>query len=73
MTKLDEYRENITLHLVRITGDLEYLKEKVDRYITHLQYVCADSETWSNFDDQCKRYDFYNDWLNKINKKYNYA
>ena len=50
-----------------------YLKEKVDRYITHLQYVCADSETWSNFDYQCKRYDFYNDWLNKINKKYNYA
>ena len=49
-----------------------YLKEKVDNNITHLQYLCADGETWSNFDDQCKRYDFYNDWLHKINKKYKY-
>ena len=39
MTKLDEYRENITLHLVRITGDLEYLKEKVDKCENHLDTI----------------------------------
>jgi len=50
-----------------------YLQEKVDNKITHLLYVCADSETWVDFEDQCKRYDFYNYWLNKINRRYNYA
>ena len=50
-----------------------YLQEKVDNKITHLQYVCSDSETWIDFEDQCKRYDFYNYWLNKINRRYNYA
>tara|TARA_Y100001938_G_C7964526_1_gene366109 strand:+ start:195 stop:410 length:216 start_codon:yes stop_codon:yes gene_type:complete len=39
VTKLDEYRENITLHLVRITGDLEYLKEKVDKCENHLDTI----------------------------------
>ena len=39
MTKLNEYREQITLHLVRITGDLEYLKEKVDNCENHLEKI----------------------------------
>ena len=39
MNKLDEYRENITIHLIRITGDLEYLKEKVDNCENHLERI----------------------------------
>ena len=34
--KLNEYRDNITLHLTRISGDIEHIKEKVNDNNKHL-------------------------------------
>ena len=34
--KVDEYRNNITLHLARISGDIEHIKEKVNDNNKHL-------------------------------------
>ena len=34
--KVDEYRNNITLHLTRMSGDLEHIKEKVNDNNKHL-------------------------------------
>ena len=30
MSKIEEYRNNITLHLTRMSGDIEHIKEKVN-------------------------------------------
>ena len=30
MSKVEEYRTNITLHLTRMSGDIEHIKEKVN-------------------------------------------
>ena len=35
----EEYRNNITLHLVRISGDLEHIKEKVTSNNEHLEKI----------------------------------
>ena len=37
--KLNEYRNNITLHLTRISGDIEHIKEKVDSNNEHLKAI----------------------------------
>ena len=34
--KIEEYRNNITLHLTRMSGDLEHIKEKVNDNNKHL-------------------------------------
>ena len=36
MSKVDEYRTNITLHLTRMSGDIEHIKEKVNDNNKHL-------------------------------------
>ena len=36
MSKIDEYRTNITLHLTRMSGDIEHIKEKVNDNNKHL-------------------------------------
>lgn len=36
---IEEYRENITLHLTRISGDIEHIKEKVDLSNRHLEKI----------------------------------
>jgi|1_EtaG_2_1085319.scaffolds.fasta_scaffold77554_2 predicted nucleic acid-binding Zn-ribbon protein len=35
----EKYRENITLHLVRISGDIEHIKEKVNSNNKHLEKI----------------------------------
>ena len=37
--KLDEYRNNITLHLVNIGSDIEHIKEKVNANNKHLENI----------------------------------
>ena len=37
--KLDEYRNNITLHLARISGDIEHIKERVDSNNQYLKAI----------------------------------
>ena len=37
MSKVNEYRNNITLHLTRISSDIEHIKEKVDANHNHLK------------------------------------
>ena len=34
--KIEQYRNNITLHLTRMSGDLEHIKEKVNANNKHL-------------------------------------
>ena len=34
--KIEEYRNNITLHLTRMSGDIEHIKEKVNDNNKHL-------------------------------------
>ena len=34
-----EYRNNITIHLTRISGDLEHIKEKVNANNKHLERI----------------------------------
>ena len=36
MSKVDEYRNNITLHLTRISSDIEHIRQKVDDNNKHL-------------------------------------
>ena len=36
MSKVDEYRNSITLHLTRISSDIEHIKAKVDENNRHL-------------------------------------
>ena len=37
--KVEEYRNNITLHLTRMSGDIEHIKEKVDLSNKHLEKI----------------------------------
>jgi predicted nucleic acid-binding Zn-ribbon protein len=39
MKKTEEYRNNITLHLVKITGELAHIREKVEANHTHLERI----------------------------------
>ena len=34
---INEYRLDVTTHLIRISGDLEHIKENVDSINTHLE------------------------------------
>ena len=34
--KLEEYRNNITMHITRMSGDIEHIKEKVTENNQHL-------------------------------------
>ena len=36
MSNVEEYRTNITLHLTRMSGDIEHIKEKVNDNNKHL-------------------------------------
>ena len=36
---IDQYRNNITLHLTRISGDIEHIKEKVNDNNRHLEKI----------------------------------
>ena len=36
---LEQYRNNITLHLTRIGGDIEHIKEKVNDNNKHLEKI----------------------------------
>tara|TARA_Y100000310_G_C20636276_1_gene791322 strand:+ start:1310 stop:1537 length:228 start_codon:yes stop_codon:yes gene_type:complete len=46
--KLDEYRTNITLHLTRISGDIEHIKEKVNSNNDHLEKINGRLRTAEN-------------------------
>ena len=35
----EEYRNNITIHLVRISGDIAHIKERVDANHKHLEKI----------------------------------
>ena len=35
----EEYRNEVTLHLVRITGELAHIREKVEANHTHLEKI----------------------------------
>ena len=37
--KVEEYRNNITLHLTRISGDVEHIKVRLDSVIEHLEKI----------------------------------
>ena len=39
MKSTEEYRSDTTLHLVRITGNQEHIKESLDSVITHLEKI----------------------------------
>jgi peptidoglycan hydrolase CwlO-like protein len=36
---VEQYRNNITLHLARISGDIEHIKEKVNDNNEHLEKI----------------------------------
>ena len=36
---IEQYRNNITLHLARISGDIEHIKEKVNDNNRHLEKI----------------------------------
>ena len=48
MKKIEEYRNNITLHLVKICGDLGHIKEKVNENNKHLQQINGRLRTAEN-------------------------
>ena len=35
----EEYRSNITLHLTRISGDVEHIKVRLDTVVEHLEKI----------------------------------
>ena len=39
INKTEEYRNNITLHLVKISGDIAHIKEKVESNNKHLEKI----------------------------------
>ena len=39
MKNTEEYRNNITLNLLKISGDIGHIKEKVDENNKHLQHI----------------------------------
>jgi peptidoglycan hydrolase CwlO-like protein len=45
---VEEYRSNITLHLTRISGDIEHIKEKVNDNNKHLEKINGRLRTAEN-------------------------
>ena len=45
---LDEYRSNITLHLTRVSGDIEHIKENVESINKHLNLINGRLRTAEN-------------------------
>ena len=45
---LDEYRSNITLHLTRVSGDIEHIKETVESINKHLNLINGRLRTAEN-------------------------
>ena len=45
---LDEYRSNITLHLTRVSGDIEHIKENVESINKHLNLINGRFRTAEN-------------------------
>jgi peptidoglycan hydrolase CwlO-like protein len=45
---VEEYRSNITLHLTRISGDIEHIKEKVNANNKHLERINGRLRTAEN-------------------------
>ena len=39
MESTEEYRTNTTVHLVRISGDVEHMKESLTSVVTHLERI----------------------------------
>ena len=39
MKKTEEYRNDVTLHLVKITGELSHIREKVEANHAHLEKI----------------------------------
>jgi predicted nucleic acid-binding Zn-ribbon protein len=39
LKKIEEYRNDVTIHLVRICGDLVHIKEKVESNNKHLEKI----------------------------------
>jgi predicted nucleic acid-binding Zn-ribbon protein len=39
MKSTEEYRNEVTVHLVRITGELAHIREKVEANHTHLEKI----------------------------------
>mgnify|MGYP003149118410 CR=1 FL=1 len=44
----EKYRNNITIHLTRISGDLEHIKEKVNENNKHLEKINGRLRTAEN-------------------------
>jgi len=44
----EQYRNNITLHLARISGDIEHIKEKVNDNNKHLEKINGRLRTAEN-------------------------
>ena len=45
---LDEYRSNITLHLTRVSGDIEHIKQNVESINKHLNLINGRLRTAEN-------------------------
>ena len=45
---LEEYRNNITVHLVRICSDVEHIKDKVNKNNKHLERINGRLRTAEN-------------------------
>ena len=50
-----------------------YLQQKIETKIEHDNYFCEMYDCWDEIETIAERNDFYKNWLDKINKKYNYA
>ena len=46
--QVEKYREDITLHLTRISSDIEHIKEKVDLTNEHLEKINGRLRTAEN-------------------------
>ena len=45
---LNEYRSNITLHLTRVSGDIEHIKDNIDSINAHLNLINGRLRTAEN-------------------------
>ena len=50
-----------------------YLIEKLESQYLEFKYDCEIHNCWNEMEVMTKRNHFYHDWLDKINKRYNYA
>jgi len=48
MESIDEYRTNITVHLVRISSDVEHIKQDLKAVISHLELMNGRLRTAEN-------------------------